>query len=342
MRVFVLLPVSLLALAAAAPGTGARGQAAPEPAPAASAPASAPGRGTLKPESFEVIEVKLSPAAVLGGAEPNAPGNAADDYRKAIQACDANAADIAGAMDRMDEIAAGTCTPPPAVVKVLEKVLEHVTAGAAKKEMQFTAPGDIAVRYADDRAARLVRVSEALGLLANVYYAAKDYEKVERVLRAKLVMGWHMAGEHVRATMCLGGLEVQGRAAGTMVMVYDKWNKDDRAEVRKAAAEYVSAVGKASKAYRGKFFQVWKVTPEPDNVFAVAEADKDRAWRVEAMLLCGVIRFTHSDDADVRKSATKWIGAGAKDADPFVKAAAAAARDLTKKAYDHVSDPAER
>ena len=339
----VLMVLSLAALAAALPVSGLRGQAASGPATrAASAPASRESRGSLKPESFELIEVTLSPAALLGGTEPNAPGNAADDYRKAIEVCKANADRIADAMDRMDEISAGKYKLSPSVMKTLETILDHVSAGAAKREMQFTTPQDLAVRYADDRAARLARVSEALVLLVNAYYSAKDYERLEKTLRAKLVLGWHMAGEHVRATMCLQGLEIQTQAAGAMRVLYGKWEKEDRAAVLKAAGEYEAAVRTAARAYRVKFSQVWKAMPQPEDVFAVLEADKDRAWRVEGLLLCGVIRFTRTEDAAVQKAAAKFLETHADDKDPFVKAAAAAAAGLTKKAFEHVGDPAER
>jgi hypothetical protein len=338
-----LIGLSLAVLGIALPISGQRGQAASGPATrSASGPASRESRSSLKPESFEIIEVKLSPAAILGGAEPNAPGNAADDYRKAIEVCKANADPIADAMDRMDELSAGKYKLPPAVMKALETILDHVSAGAAKREMQSTTPQDLAVRYADDRAARLARVSEALVLLVNAYYSAKDYERLEKTLRAKLVLGWHMAGEHVRATMCLQGLEIQTQAAGAMLLLYGKWEKEDRAAVLKAVGEYEAAVRKASRAYRGKFSQVWKATPKPDDVFAVLDLDKDRAWRVEALLLCGVIRFTHTEDAGVQKAVAKLMQTCANDKDPYVKAAAAAAAGLTKKAFEYVGDPAER
>ncbi len=217
-----------------------------------------PTPAITRPGFFEVYRIELPIGPLVGGAEPSAPGDAADDYRQAAEVYRANLLAISDALDRRDDIEAGKHTPPPAAVAVLERLAAHVSAGATKKEMHFTRPADIAVRYADEQASQLVRLADALSVLAAIREAAKDYQAEENLLRAWLILGWHMTREGVRATMTLQGLEVQGGAVGYLGRLYSQWDPPAHSAVNAALEEYSQVLEKAHRHWGDKLYVVWR------------------------------------------------------------------------------------
>ena len=300
-----------------------------------------PTLSITKPGFFEVHEIKVSPAAFLGGALPSGAGNAADDYRQAVEIYRAHVSEFADAFDpkRRAEIAKGKYTPPLPVMNALEKVYALMAAGAAKKEMRYTTPDLIAVRYADDQASQLIRLGEPLAILADVYHGAGKFAEEEKVLWAMFILGWHMEREHVRATTAFQGLDVQGGAVGALGDLYSTWEPQNHASQMKAIQEYAPALDRLNRDYNDKLFVIWKKKPQPGDVFATVQRDQDRAWRVDALLMVGAIRYTHSGNTGDQKVAQKLLAKYADDPDPYVKAAAVASRDLTSKGFDLVGTP---
>jgi hypothetical protein len=288
---------------------------------------------------FDYQQVNASPVAFIG-ALPTGAGDAADDYRQAVEAYRAKAEAIIDAAGNRDQIAEGKYKPSAAAQDAMEKIYAHVAAGAAKKEMRYTTPELIAVRYANEPASQLVRLGEPLLTLAAGHMAASRHEEAEKVLRAMFILGWHMERERVRPGMTLHGMEIEGGAMGPLGDLYSTWQKDRHESQLKAMEEYGRELDRVAADCEHKLTKVlWRLTPNPGDVFATVERDKDRAWRVEALLIVGAIRFTHDKSAGDQKVARSLLEQCSSDADPFVKAAAAASRALTQEGFAQVGMP---
>jgi hypothetical protein len=68
------------------------------------------------------------------------------------------------------------------------------------------------------------------------------------------------------------------------------------------------------------------------DVFHIARSAKDRMWRVEAILKLGRMRYNAARLAD-QQAATRALEELSDDADPVIRAAANAARNLTVQEY---------
>jgi hypothetical protein len=296
-----------------------------------------------KPGFFEAHDVKMSPAPLLGGVEQSAPGDAAEDYRKAMAFYAENKSSIADVMDRWKEVQDGSYTIPDSVMATLQKIYEIVAAGAAKKEMHYSTPEMVQVRASYDPAIKLYWLAKdgPLDFLVQIYFHRKQYDQMEKVLRAELGLGLHMTREHVRALMGTMGWDIVNRVIATMQGLYGTWEPEKHGDLLKAAEDYGLAANKVSNDYANKLRVVWKATPEPGDVFAVVKRDQDRAWRIEGLLVCGVVRITHNKrgrEADL-KQADKVIAQYINDPDPFLKAAAKAAAAMTPEEFKLVGTP---
>jgi hypothetical protein len=294
------------------------------------------------PGFFEVHEVKASPVAFLGGPLPSGAGNAGDDYRQAYDLYKEHHNEIGDAEENAAKLLKGEYTPTQAAITAMEAIYRHAAAGATKKEMKFSTPQDISVRAASDPAYRLGLVGDAVATLGDIYRVAKKYEEAEKVYRTAFIMGYHMTKEDVRAAMFTSGLGVQGEAIGGLGSLYSEWDKDKHKAELKAVEDYIPALEKANHDFTNKLGATWRKTPEPGDVFAVVEKDEDPAWRVEGLLLCGVIRYTHAKtkhaEGDQRK-VKELIAEHLNDPNPYIKAAAVAARDLSPEGWKQVGTP---
>lgn len=191
---------------------------------------------------------------------------------------------------------------------VLEQIYSHVVAGAAKKEMHFMTPADITVRATCEPAYRLGLLGDAVNLLGDVHQEAKRFPEAEKAFRTAFILGYHMCKEDCRAVMQYpAGLGVQGTAIGGLGEIYSEWDKNKYADVIKYLEEYVVELNSVAESLRYKMEAMWRLTPQPGDVFAMVERDKDPAWRVEGLLLCGVIRYTHPTHAGNQRVAKKLI-----------------------------------
>ena len=88
-----------------------------------------------------------------------------------------------------------------------------------------------------------------------------------------------------------------------------------------------------------KFSIVWSIVPHPPHpgdVFNVVENDKDRTWRVEALLVCGVIRLAAREEGDIQ-AANKLVEKSCSSPDEFERAAAEAAKKMTRQDLESVA-----
>jgi hypothetical protein len=291
------------------------------------------------PGFFEVHEVKISPAPFLGGSLPSGPGNAGDDYRQAVDLYRAHHEQVGDAEEHVVDIIKGKFNPPEATVTALESIYTLVAAGATKKEMKYSTPQDISVRAAYDPASRLALVGDAMIILGDVRMGAKKYDEAEKAYRASFALGYQMTKEGSRALMLLEGLGVQGAAVGRLGDLYSEWDKKKYESTLNALEDYAHALDKVHKECQDKMNTLWQKKPEPGDVFAIVERDQDPTWRVEGLLLCGVIRYTHPTHAGNQRVDKELVDKYAADPNPYVRAAAMAARELTPEGWKQVGTP---
>lgn len=297
-------------------------------------PASAPTGATLRGGSLDLHLVGVSAAKVIG-AVPAGKGNAGDDYRKAIDAHRKHAKLIAEAIGKFGETPRVHPTLPPPALEALEQIASHVAAGAARKEMRFTfvhTPATFEYGYFYRPTEDLERVAEPLSLLVYHYRAAKRYADAEKVLRDRFVMGWHMMNERSRTDLVTRGIAIQEQTISSLKTLYRERPGGHAAKIADLA-EYATALREVREHYFRKHLIFASANSiEPGDVFNIAVNDKDRAFRVQAILALGRLRFVATRRGDVRRT-KKLIERFLESDDPLERAAAVAARDLTPEEY---------
>lgn len=294
---------------------------------------SAPTAAARKPGFLELMEVKL-PLRPIVDFEPTAPGNAGDDYKLAVDLYTANISIIADAIEEEEAIAKGTGVIPLGTLDVIRRIHTHVAAGARKKRMQYvlvhTSPEFEVGYYYEPAATNLQGVSEALELLMNSHSGQKEYTRATEILKNEFVLGWHMINERARVDMVVRGLLIQRKAlTGLMTIYFSSRQRDDSARF-KPVKKYLDELNRIAGDYEDKQSVVWKLRPNPGDLYVVIEGDEDRAFRVQALLALGVVRYTHRGrSADVRYT-DKLLEKYAKSEDRLLAAAAKAAKELTK------------
>jgi len=298
-------------------------------------------------EGFLDLQVPTVPISEILGYEPSEPGNAADDYEKAVRACTLNWTTIEASGDAKIQDSAANAADlwsDPAM-KACKEIAEHVAAGARKKSMQYSflyTPKQLKVRYHLRHAEQLYKVSVAVHLLYQIRLARKEYPEADKLLKDLFALGNHMLTEHA-----LAQVEVEGAYLLTVVMerfqqLYGQWDEAHKLLLPRIK-EYQVSLGKVSENFRRKRQMLWDDIPgtDPDthqptllagDVFNEAENDQDRAWRVQAILALGPLKFRASSWAD-RKKTRELLDRFLMSKDEVICAAAKAADELTREQF---------
>ena len=306
-------------------------------------PSSGRTPATSNLEMLKIKRVDTSPAVVLGSV-PTAPGNAATDYNGAVMAMEAGL-DVIGKyigegddLDDDDDDPKSRWNISPEAMTVLQQIASHVQAGAQKGDMNYTftyTPKKFEVGYFCKAANDLEKLSSALDTLAANYMRQKKYAEADSVLKAEFAMGWHMAKEGIRADMGVCGLRVQDMALSGLRGLYLEWAGEHTKRI-KGIGEYRDSVRRVQQDHREKLKIVWNTKPDPGDIFYIIENDEDRAWRVQGLLTLGLIRFTalgsRGDTRRIEQLVKKYSGGK----DPYLAAAAKAARDFTRKDFNQI------
>jgi len=294
-------------------------------------PSASPATAATLREGVLDLHTVGPPTAVLG-REPTGAGNAADDYKKAIDLYNANIDVIKrGTIDR-GKIARGQASLDRRTMKILTDIAARVADGAQKKEMKYTlvhTPKKFQVGYFYEPADALRNISAAVTLLATQHYARKEYDEARKALQDAFVIGWHMMNERSRMDLVRIGLGIQRDAVAGLVTLYEKWPDEGGGEKISALSDYDRQLRRLGDSYDDKRRVIWVLGKgaSPGDVFNIIENDEDRACRVQALLYLGVLRFTAATRGDRRKT-RKLIDKYAASDDLIEKAAAVAARDM--------------
>lgn len=279
-----------------------------------------PTSATRKEGRLKLIAPDMAIKDVIG-TEPSGPGNAADVYHKAIEYARSNQSVWA-------EIEAAESALPENLAAHAEKLLSTLAPAADIKEMTYTfnyTPKEFVVSPAPKADDDLRELAVALESLCAHYLKSGNTEKAIDAGEAYMIFGWHVSGERVRVQLTILGFDMQGSATTALQQAY---NAAGKSQAVQAAQTYNRQVSLARSLTTAKQRDIFKLKPPPGDVFNIIENDEDHAWRVEGLLLLGMVKFSSTDRGDQRYIENYFEEYKASD-DPYFRAAATVAEDCT-------------
>lgn len=313
-------------------------------------PVSGPSE-TRSPAMLEMGTVYV-PLVRAIGREPTIDGDAGPDYQRAIEIHMNNSPDIeaVGNGDHWDDlVGADNAWTDPGLKKIKE--IHAIVAGAAKKKwMKYTfafTDKELAFGFHHQAPEKFWKLAVSLRMLADMLAAKGRYAEAAEVIKDILIMGRHMYDEHAVAYMGLTGLEVQEYAAKALQKLYRTW-KEAPKEAAGFLQKYETEVGPILNMYRKKKEILWDNIPKnneagdpklaPGDVFNILEHDQDPAWRVQAVIALGALKFRVAGRGD-RKYAFRLIRQCLQSKEPAIAAAAKVADSLTREQFHYSSTP---
>ena len=298
----------------------------------------APTSVTRAKEFMKALPVD-TPIDTIAGSVPSAAGNGGDDYKAAFEtfkgareAIDAFHKTIAESENRK-QFVRGELAPPEPVLSALKTMASRLASGARKGAFEYSfthTPDEFEVGYFYQGALDLIKISRCMSTLMLYHFGRKEYPQAVALQRNLIVMGWHMANEDVRLHMTEVGLDIQNVAANGLVDIYRNWGEKDHAEEIQKVGSYQRAVNSAKRPLTAKMRLFRKLKIDSGDILNIAENHKSRAFRVQAILFLGRLRFEVSGRRDDMRYTDKLLDKYIDSSDPFEEAAARAARDFTE------------
>jgi hypothetical protein len=311
--------------------------------------------------------------ALVVGSVPNGAGNAADDYKQAIetyklsmgQVRDFNRAwnraeedlkfdrenireqleDLRGEeraqaqQKLLDAVWAEYSLDLPD--DLIRKLQDRIATGAKKKDMRYVGVhdgGEMNVHIETEQSSRLLQVAMMLQRVARYHIRKGEPDKVIDSLKNQVVLGWHMYNEHQDVETMMRGLQIQQTAMGMLEEIYAK-NGDNAAIAR--MKPYADEIEALERYIREKRALVWFVLIQhgnPGDIYFIIDNDKDPAWRKRAVLSLGVLKHMPCllpDKIIIRRKILKLC----ESDDPDLKNAAETARDFVRRDYRMLGAP---
>lgn len=292
-------------------------------------------------EDFLMLQTHQSPVSFLV-TQPEGTANAGDDYATAVALFDDNSFAIGLAMDNLPRIRSGAYELDDDVLQTLNKINEYIAEGAKNRDMQYvlvhTEPA-FEVKMAYRPALALYQTGECLSALAGWQVKQNDHNSARATLENMLILGWHMTNERARADMVLKGLDLQASAGGGLRDLYQMWDKTKYEDTIEDIDNYLLSV----KAVRTFYIDKWKALittkPQPGDLYRVVEHDKDPAWRVDALLFLGAVRYTHASHRGDMRYTNNLLEHYSSKGNTLEKAAAKAAASLDRVGFNTISLP---
>ena len=94
-------------------------------------------------------------------------------------------------------------------------------------------------------------------------------------------------------------------------------------------------VGGFQHRYSRKHKAIWSTELRVGDIFYVAEHDLDRAWRVQAILALGMVRFGNASGSE-RELAVETLKKYRQHSEPLYAAAAEAALTMTQEEFRQI------
>ena len=272
----------------------------------------------------EVIRGSVPVQTVIG--EFPDPGDAADDYRLAVQECIATQ-HYSGYM----ALSADKQLNDPDTLDV--RAPQYLLDGAGKARMDYTRRF---TQRSDWTAARMpyVKAFDSVGMIciikAELLAKAGRTAEAEALLKAVIAFGYHIEQERIRYSETITGVSLEQAACRRLVQLY----KDaGQADLQRIAQEYLESVEHLQERLQGKASsttaRLQDGSPPPAELYWLVDNDHDRMWRIEATLLLGLTQWTAPRKADRDESRHRLVAMSEQIADPLIQEAARAALEIT-------------
>jgi len=292
----------------------------------------APTRATNKKGFMEVIEFG-APVTPILDAEPSGSGNAGVHYAKAIEVYLANEKAI---FEAAAAVSGGDLTADshvPQALKALEEIRGHVATAAQQAGMNFlaeNASGKLAVSKHQPDVKNLGMAIDMLDMLGDYYIKNDRLEDAKAVFKDMFTAGWHMIKARSHMHMVTYGLDIQQSALnGLSKSIPKDTDPEEARQLRIPLRNHMEAINEFSDKYEEKAEIFAKALFDAGDIWNIADNDKDRSWRVQAILAMGLIKYTHLSKANASYN-NAMIEKFLKSDDPVEKAAAEAAKAYTQ------------
>jgi len=295
---------------------------------------------------FMDLKVPFTPLSVIIPTVPAGPGNAAEDYEKALTLYKQHRDDIDGTAD-IDRVNAATAASDPWAdpgYKACREVADIVAEGAKKAQMRYTfvfTRKELKPYFQRQYARDLYQISLGPSQCYHLHLERKEYAQAEKRMQDMFILGWHMFSERAVPDMSIQGLDIMIVGAQRLQQLYNVWPngpKDKVASLKRYENELLEIREIASQ----KRQILWDSLPSaagtskdqfyPGDVLNMAENEADRAWKVQAILALGAMKYRAPDRGD-RKKLHSLIRQYLASEDPLLKAAARCADKLTLTQY---------
>jgi hypothetical protein len=273
----------------------------------------------------EVIRCGMPVQAVIG--EFSDPGDAADDYHRAVQECIATQ-HYSGYMALLTE-ASREKDPDSLDIRAPQYLLD----GAKKARMNYTP------RFSERQewtAARIpfVKAFDTIGQMciikANLLAKAGRTDQAEALLRAVIAFGYHIEQERIRYSQTITGVALEKAACRRLVQLYKDAGQPEAAHT---AEQYLAALQHEQDRLEAKaaatIARLQDASPPPAEMFWLLDNDRDRMWRIEATLLLGLTKWTAPRSSDRDASRHRLAKLSETERDPLMREAAQAALAIT-------------
>lgn len=274
------------------------------------------------PGYLDLHDVKTPIETVVGYA-PDQPGNAGDDYAKAVQIYLDNRGSIDSVVQSR-QMGLQTRT-------LLEQIDDLAATAARKKEMLYTGfhvlkEMQVRYEYSPDPATDLYDMATGMMALADHWRTKGEHDRAEKVYFDVIMMGRHMVNERARPYAVDIGMQIQGRAIGAVQYMYQENTKQkDRFD---ACQKYLDDLLRVKEFFDKK--TIFRLpSPPVEDIINIAENDQDRAYRVQGVLLLGLAKNDPHLRKRIRDKAQELIDRNARGSDPVLAIAARGAQAYT-------------
>jgi len=297
--------------------------------PSPSDPTSATtGRGAL-----DMVEMSKPLSFVF--TEPTGPGNAGDDYAKALGVYRGNRDTWRSVEERLGRSGIEAVIGE-SEFGLLRELADYCHDGAQKAKMEYSVPHGQPPTVTTDQADSLA-MTKVMGYMhvyaQYLFLKSRNHEEArsaERVAKDLVVMGWHFVRERAYPASVQVGFGFQEQGSRVLVEIYAKYPELMQAgDMGIRVREYAQS---ARMAYAdiGRLWSMWTNNPRPGDFFNVIDNCEDPAWRVQAILGLGITRHRNDGHRGDRIRTEKVLAKfGASDKE-LERRAVKAALDLSR------------
>ncbi|MDP6546599.1 MAG: hypothetical protein QGH60_21690 [Phycisphaerae bacterium] len=282
---------------------------------------------------MDVLEPTAKITDVLDAA-PSGTDDAGKYYAQAVEILYTNYDAI---LDATADLGQGKADGYAEALKMFEEIRAHIGNGAKQANMNYLAKhasGKLQVSKTQKIVERLGETFEVLDILGDYYIKNNRYKDADALYRDMLVAGWHMVQAHSHMHMTLYGVDIQSMALDGMSKSVEKdLDKTAKFERRAPLHTYLGAIIDFKTRYDEKSRVFHNARLQAGDMWNIAENDKDRAWRVQAILGMGMMRFTHTSKTNTARN-NAMIEKFLKSGDPVEKLAAQAAKAYTETEFN--------